>query len=124
MALDLKSFPLEVAATMGALFLVITKCIHEKDAYRGIDWVTIFLFAGMLPIALSLDGDGSWRAPMGIVVIGGLIMSTALTLVIVPASFSLAIGAESWLAPRLKRWFTNNEAAIAAEKKPVIHPAE
>jgi multidrug efflux pump subunit AcrB len=77
---------------------------------------TVAMVAGMLPIALSLDGDGSWRAPMGIVVIGGLVMSTALTLVIVPAGFSVAVGAEEWLAPRLKRWFTNNEAAIAAAK--------
>ncbi len=72
---------------------------------------TVAMVAGMLPIALSLSGDGSWRAPMGIVVIGGLIMSTALTLIIVPASFSLAIGAENWLGPRLRRWLTNNEGA-------------
>jgi multidrug efflux pump subunit AcrB len=83
---------------------------------------TVAMVAGMLPIALSLDGDGSWRAPMGVVVIGGLIMSTALTLVIVPASFSVAVGVEEWLAPRLKRWFTNNEGAAA---KPVApQPAE
>jgi multidrug efflux pump subunit AcrB len=72
---------------------------------------TIAMVAGMLPVALSLGGDGSFRAPMGIVVIGGLVMSTALTLMIVPAGFSLAVGAESWLAPRMKRWFTNNEGA-------------
>lgn len=72
---------------------------------------TVAMVAGMMPVALSLSGDGSSRAPMGIVVIGGLIMSTALTLVIVPATFSLAIGAEEWLAPRFKRWFTNNEGA-------------
>jgi hypothetical protein len=82
------------------------------------------MVAGMLPIALSLDGDGSWRAPMGVVVIGGLVMSTALTLVIVPASFSVAVGAEEWLAPRLKRWFTNNEAANAAAKPQAPQPAE
>lgn len=70
---------------------------------------TVAMVAGMMPIALSLSGDGSFRAPMGVVVIGGLIMSTALTLVVVPAMFSLAIGAEEWLGPRLKRWFTNNE---------------
>ncbi len=78
---------------------------------------TVAMVAGMLPIALSLEGDASWRAPMGVVVIGGLIMSTALTLVIVPASFSLAVGVEEWLAPRLKHWFTNNEAAVAAAAK-------
>ena len=83
---------------------------------------TVAMVAGMLPIALSLDGDGSWRAPMGIVVIGGLIMSTALTLVIVPASFSIAVGIEEWLAPRLKRWFTNNEGATNKPEAP--QPAE
>ncbi|MBC7522296.1 MAG: efflux RND transporter permease subunit [Sandarakinorhabdus sp.] len=82
---------------------------------------TVAMVAGMMPIALSLEGDASWRAPMGIVVIGGLIMSTALTLVIVPASFSIAVGAEEWLAPRLKRWFTNNEAA---SKPQAPQPAE
>jgi multidrug efflux pump subunit AcrB len=81
---------------------------------------TVAMVAGMLPIALSLEGDASWRAPMGVVVIGGLIMSTALTLVIVPASFSVAVGIEEWLAPRLLRWFTNNEGAA----KPAPQPAE
>ncbi|WP_310498913.1 efflux RND transporter permease subunit [Sandarakinorhabdus sp.] len=83
---------------------------------------TVAMVAGMLPIALSLGGDGSWRAPMGVVVIGGLIMSTALTLVIVPAGFSLAVSAENWLAPRMKRWFTNNEPAAGRSAPPA--PAE
>jgi multidrug efflux pump subunit AcrB len=56
---------------------------------------TIAMVAGMLPIALSLTGDGSWRAPMGVTVIGGLIFSTILTLLLVPAYFSLAISIES-----------------------------
>jgi multidrug efflux pump subunit AcrB len=72
---------------------------------------TVAMVAGMMPVALALGGDGSWRAPMGIVVIGGLILSTALTLVIVPAGFSIAVSVEEWLAPRMKRWFTNNEGA-------------
>ena len=40
---------------------------------------------------------------MGVVVIGGLILSTMLTLVIVPASFSLAVGIERWIGPKLGR---------------------
>src|SRR3546814_8893081 len=51
---------------------------------------TVAMVAGMVPTALSLSGDGAWRAPMGVVVIGGLILSTLLTLLIVPAGFSLA----------------------------------
>jgi hypothetical protein len=57
----------------------------------------------MVPTALSLGGDGSWRAPMGITVIGGLTLSTILTLLIVPASFSLAVGIEKWIGPKLRR---------------------
>jgi hypothetical protein len=64
---------------------------------------TIAMVAGMVPTALSLNGDSSFRAPMGVVVIGGLIVSTLLTLVIVPALFSLAVGLEGWLGPRLSR---------------------
>jgi len=64
---------------------------------------TVAMVAGMIPTALSIGSDGSWRAPMGIVVIGGLILSTLLTLVIVPAAFSLAVGVERYVGPRLGR---------------------
>jgi multidrug efflux pump subunit AcrB len=64
---------------------------------------TVAMVAGMIPTALSLSGDGSWRAPMGIVVIGGLVLSTVLTLVIVPGSFSLAVAIEAWAGPKIGR---------------------
>ncbi|MFC0102032.1 efflux RND transporter permease subunit [Sphingopyxis terrae] len=65
---------------------------------------TVAMVAGMVPTALSLSGDGAWRAPMGVVVIGGLILSTMLTLLIVPAGFSLADSIEK----RLGRFFSSN----------------
>jgi multidrug efflux pump subunit AcrB len=64
---------------------------------------TVAMTAGMLPTALALNGDGAWRAPMGTMVIGGLILSTALTLLIVPAAFSLADGFEKRIGPILRR---------------------
>jgi len=64
---------------------------------------TVAMTAGMVPTALSLVGDGAWRAPMGMVVIGGLILSTLLTLLIVPAGFSLADGFERRAGPWLRR---------------------
>ena len=67
---------------------------------------TVAMVAGMLPTAISLSGDGSWRAPMGIVVIGGLILSTVLTLVIVPAGFSLADSFERWIGPKFGKMLT------------------
>ena len=63
------------------------EAIYEAGHKRAqpIVMTTVAMVAGMLPIALSLTGDGSWRAPMGITVIGGLIFSTVLTLLLVPA---------------------------------------
>jgi len=66
---------------------------------------TVAMTAGMIPTAVSLSGDGAWRAPMGTVVIGGLILSTVLTLLIVPAGFSLADGIEKRLGPWMRNRF-------------------
>ncbi len=57
---------------------------------------TVAMGAGMLPIAIGLGTDPSFRAPMAIVVIGGLITSTFLSLLVVPVVFTYvddAIGA-------------------------------
>ncbi|MDE8651625.1 efflux RND transporter permease subunit [Novosphingobium album (ex Liu et al. 2023)] len=64
---------------------------------------TVAMTAGMIPTAVSLSGDAAWRAPMGITVIGGLVLSTMLTLLIVPAAFSLADGFEKRIGPKLRR---------------------
>ena len=64
---------------------------------------TVAMVAGMMPTALALTGDGSSRVPMGITVIGGLTMSTVLTLLITPALFSLAVGVEARVGPYLRR---------------------
>ncbi|MEP6785133.1 MAG: efflux RND transporter permease subunit [Sphingomonadales bacterium] len=80
---------------------------------------TVAMVAGMIPVALSLSGDGSFRAPMGVTVIGGLIVSTVLTLLLVPASFSLATGFERRMGPWLSRTLTNG-----GEGAPKPLPAE
>jgi len=61
MALGLKQFPLPMAAVTAAIILVLTGCLTEKQAYQGIDWVTIFLFAGMMPIASAMDKSGAGK---------------------------------------------------------------
>jgi Cu/Ag efflux pump CusA len=81
---------------------------------------TVAMVAGMIPTALSLTGDGAWRQPMGITVIGGLILSTLLTLVIVPAAFSLADSFEKWLGPKLGRMLTFKPG----DDRPAHQPAE
>jgi multidrug efflux pump subunit AcrB len=84
---------------------------------------TVAMVAGMVPTALSLSGDGAWRAPMGVVVIGGLILSTLLTLLIVPAGFSLADSIEKRIGRFSGRFITYRDGDDAADKA-VPQPAE
>ena len=61
MALGIKGISLEMAAIIGALVCVLTGCLTEKQAYASIDWVTIFLFAGMMPVSKAMDVTGAGK---------------------------------------------------------------
>ena len=65
---------------------------------RPIVMTTIAMVAGMFPSALGLGDGGGFRSPMAIAVIGGLIMSTMLSLVFVPAVFTVLddVGRLAW----------------------------
>ena len=78
---------------------------------------TVAMVAGMLPTAISISGDNSWRAPMGITVIGGLIFSTLLTLLLVPAYFSIAISMETRIGKLFHR-FVGSEAHATGHAVP------
>jgi predicted RND superfamily exporter protein len=69
---------------------------------RPIVMTTVAMVAGMLPVAIGWGGDSDFRGPMAIAVIGGLITSTLLTLVIVPAVFTLFDDVERWMAPKAR----------------------
>jgi len=98
-------FALEEIAKGVPVYEAVLDAGHKRA--QPIVMTTVAMVAGMVPTALSLGGDGSWRSPMGVTVIGGLTMSTLLTLLIVPAAFSLAVGVERWIGPRLgKRLLT------------------
>lgn len=90
-------------------FAAIMEAGHKRA--QPIVMTTVAMVAGMVPVALSLSGDGSFRAPMAVTVIGGLIVSTLLTLLIVPAGFSLADGIERRVGPWIK-------AALTARRRP------
>ncbi len=63
---------------------------------RPIVMTTVAMGAGMLPIAIGLGTDPSFRAPMAIVVIGGLITSTFLSLLVIPVVFTYVDDAVGW----------------------------
>ncbi|MCZ4342947.1 efflux RND transporter permease subunit [Sphingomonadaceae bacterium G21617-S1] len=88
-------------------FDAILDAAHKRA--QPIVMTSVAMIAGMLPIALGLSGDSSWRSPMAICVIGGIAMSTLLTLVIVPAGFTLADDMEKWIGPRLGKLLVNSE---------------
>lgn len=94
-------FAIEEMQSGVAKFQAIMEAGHKRA--QPIVMTTVAMTAGMVPTALSIGGDGQWRAPMGTVVIGGLIVSTLLTLLIVPAGFSLADGLEKRMGPFLRR---------------------
>ncbi len=60
-----------------------------RKRVRPVIMTTLAMGAGMLPIAVGLGADGGFRAPLGVSVIGGLITSTLLSLVVVPAAYSV-----------------------------------
>jgi multidrug efflux pump subunit AcrB len=70
---------------------------------RPIVMTTIAMGAGMLPIALGIGVDPSFRAPMAIVVIGGLITSTFLSLLVIPVIFTFVDDGVQWLVRRFSR---------------------
>jgi multidrug efflux pump subunit AcrB len=70
---------------------------------RPIVMTTVAMGAGMLPIAIGLGTDPSFRAPMAIVVIGGLITSTFLSLLVVPVVFTYIDDAIAMLRKVLRR---------------------
>jgi len=67
-------------------FEALVDACHKRS--RPIIMTTIAMGAGMLPLAMGLSGDPSFRSPMAIAVIGGLITSTLLSLLVVPAVFT------------------------------------
>ena len=104
--------PLATTALLAAFLMVISGCLNMKDAYNSVDWKSIILIAGMLPMTTALQKTGlvqvgtDWMAST----LGGLgdlptlaalflitslftqvISNTATTVLIAPIAFSLAI---------------------------------
>ena len=106
--------PLFITSSIGAIMLVLTRVMSEKQAYRSIDLQTIFLFGGTLALASALESTGA-GAVIADVVIGTLgenaspfallvavlfisavltnfMSNTATTALLVPISLSIATG--------------------------------
>ncbi|MCT7309038.1 efflux RND transporter permease subunit [Ralstonia wenshanensis] len=72
---------------------IIDAC-HKRA--RPIVMTTVAMTAGMVPMALGLEGDAGFRAPMAVAVIGGLLTSTLLSLLVVPVVFEKVDDFREW----------------------------
>ena len=87
-------------AGMGRFDALVDAC-HKRS--RPIIMTTIAMGAGMMPLALGWGADPSFRSPMAIAVIGGLITSTLLSLLVVPAVFTYIDDLEHLLGRTVQR---------------------
>jgi multidrug efflux pump subunit AcrB len=78
---------------------------------RPIVMTTIAMGAGMLPLAMGMGADPSFRAPMATAVIGGLVTSTLLSLLVVPALFTYADDVAQWLGRKAGKKTGSSQAA-------------
>ena len=98
--------PLEIAAVIGALLCVITGCLSERQAYDSIDWVTIFLFAGMIPLASAMNTSGAGKliAEYTVAALGGnpspyVITAVLFILAVVLTQFMSNTASKALLCP-------------------------
>lgn len=88
--------PLHIVSTIGALLCVLTGVMSEKRAYQAIDWTTIFLFAGMLPLADAIEKTGAGQM-LADVVVGSLGGNTSPRLLLT-AVFLLTCGLTQFMS--------------------------
>ncbi len=133
--------PIYVAAVIGATLMVLTQCLTMEDAYRAIDWRSIFLIAGMLPLGNAMLDSGAaqylaqltmqYVGPLGPWwVIGGLYVIAAAGTMIMPnaalavlmSPIVLSACADLGIAPQTAMMAVAM-AASASFASPISHPA-
>ncbi len=78
---------------------------------RPIVMTSVAMIAGMLPVAVGVSGGAAFQSQMAIAVIGGLVTSTGLTLVLVPAAFTWIDDFERWLARKIGHRLVNTDTS-------------
>ncbi len=99
-------------------FDALVDACHKRS--RPILMTTIAMGAGMLPLALGIAGDPSFRSPMAIAVIGGLITSTLLSLLVVPAVFTYIDDLEHWLGRMVGKMRGKSHAKVSTAKPAMV----
>jgi len=119
-AIMLVSFAKDAQARGVPRMEAIIQAGHKRA--RPILMTTIAMTAGMTPSAFASTLGGEFRAPMAIAVIGGIILSTVLSLVFVPVFYSFVDGSKAWFISLIG--FDKKRAAPEMHKQPSANLAE
>jgi len=133
--------PIAVAAVVGATLMVLARCLTMEEAYRSVEWRSIFLIAGMLPLGVAMqtsgaagflaDGVLTLTAPLGPWgAIAGLYLVTAVATMVIPtaalvvlmAPIVLKTAADLGISPHAVMMAVAM-AASASFTSPIAHPA-
>ena len=134
-------FPLATMAVVGIIMMVLTGCLKMEEAYRAIEWRSVFLIAGMLPLGVAMDQTGAASllangvveifgrfGPWG--VLSGLYVMTLLaTLAIPPAALVVIMSpialnaAETFQISPYSLMMAIAIAAAGSFLSPISHPA-
>ncbi len=108
-AIMMIDFALEAQRNKGmkALEAIFDGCIVR---FRPIMMTTMAALMGTLPIALAIGTSSEGRRPLGLAVVGGLIVSQVMTLYITPVVYSYLDGLQSWVMARRKKRGPMDEA--------------
>jgi di/tricarboxylate transporter len=109
----LADLPISVAMVIGAVAMVLTGCLSMDEAYQSIEWRSVFLIAGMLPLGIAMETTGTARFLSDLIVggVGGLgplailagiyilaslitepMSNAAATVLVVPIAIDVALG--------------------------------
>ncbi len=133
--------PLAISALLGVSVMVLTGCLKMEEAYRAIEWRSVFLIAGLLPLGAAMEETGAASlmaegvvelfgrfGPWGI--IAGLYLLTSIsTLAIPPAALVVVMSpvalqaAETFDVSPYSIMMTIAMAAASSFLSPVSHPA-
>jgi hydrophobe/amphiphile efflux-1 (HAE1) family protein len=81
---------------------------------RPIIMTSIAMAAGMAPVAFNIGGGSGFRSPMGVAVIGGLLTSTVLSLLVIPAAYTYVSDFENWIR-RLRHGAVRGTKSVMSE---------
>ncbi len=133
--------PIAIAALTGATLMVLTNCLNMEEAYKAIDWRSIFLIAGMLPLGTAMQNSGAAGllaesvvvfgdlvGPWGVII--ALYLITALATSIIPTAALVVlmapIAVTSSVSMGISPYAALMAIAIAASASftsPISHPA-